>query len=57
MALLGALLLCAACGTNEAATKKCKDNKDCAACCKENGASGNASGTVNGVYGCKCMGG
>ncbi len=45
------------CSKNKAATAKCKDSHDCAACCKAAGATGNASGTVNGVYSCRCMGG
>ena len=58
---IGAAVLClgifaVGCSKNEAATKKCKQAKDCAACCKSEGASGHASGTVNGKYSCKCLG-
>lgn len=53
--LLGLLLT--GCSTNKAATDKCKQDKDCKACCKKHGASGNSSGTVNGKYGCRCLGG
>jgi hypothetical protein len=45
------------CGKNKAASKKCRTSKDCAACCTANGATGNASATVNGKYTCKCLGG
>jgi hypothetical protein len=57
-AMLGAMLLLggASC-QNDAATAKCSTSRECAACCTRNGATGNASGTVNGVYGCKCLGG
>jgi hypothetical protein len=59
---LGALTLGAGlgCSTNDAATQKCKgvtDSKECAPCCKKNGASGHATGTVNGKFSCSCMGG
>lgn len=47
----------AGCAKNEAATQKCKTSRTCAECCKAAGATGNASGTVNGVYSCRCMGG
>ncbi|MFP6683454.1 MAG: hypothetical protein VB934_02025 [Polyangiaceae bacterium] len=57
LALFVAVATIGGCSVNEAATKKCNKDKDCAACCKVNGATGNASGTVNGEYGCKCMGG
>jgi hypothetical protein len=46
----------AGCSPNEAATAKCVASKDCSTCCNQNGASGHASGTVNGVYSCKCLG-
>ena len=55
--VIGALALGAAgCGKNERATKKCRASTECAACCSANGASGHASGTVNGKYSCKCLG-
>ncbi|MBW2523786.1 MAG: hypothetical protein JRI23_06405 [Deltaproteobacteria bacterium] len=59
---LGAVLLClgllsVGCSKNEAATQKCRQAQDCAACCKQAGATGHASGTVNGKYSCKCLGG
>ena len=54
---MGLAFLASGCGTNEAATKKCKEAQDCEACCKAAGATGHASGTVNGKYSCKCLGG
>jgi PBP1b-binding outer membrane lipoprotein LpoB len=56
-ALLGLTVMLAGCSKNEAATEKCKDSQECAECCKKEGASGHASGTVNGKYSCKCLGG
>jgi hypothetical protein len=50
-------LLGTSCSANKKATKKCRKAKDCATCCKDNGATGHASGTVNGKYSCKCLGG
>ena len=57
VAVMSLAFLAVGCSKNEAATKKCKESKECEACCKAEGASGHASGTVNGKYSCKCLGG